>query len=82
MRPPIRCHLGKVIEYDTVSNLSWAVDIRTHTILTVIEKVLGEPWAPAIDVGREVPEARIQDDCVVRRFVPESERDADRSGTF
>lgn len=61
----IRCHLGKVIEYDTVSNLSWSVDIRTHTILTVIDKVLGVPWAPAVEAGREVPEAKVQDDCVV-----------------
>ncbi|KAI0319512.1 Alpha/Beta hydrolase protein [Amylostereum chailletii] len=59
-----RCHLGKVIEYDTVSNLSWAVDIRTHTIATVIDKLLNEPWAPAMAEGREVPEAAPQEDCV------------------
>ena len=32
-----RCHLGHSIIYDTVSNKSWGVDIRTHTIVTVIE---------------------------------------------
>ncbi|KAI0034748.1 alpha/beta-hydrolase [Vararia minispora EC-137] len=59
-----RCHLGEVIEYDTVSNLSWGVDIRTHSIANVIDKVLGEPWLPAVALGREVPEPRLQDDCV------------------
>ena len=38
--------MGKSIVYDTVSNLSWAVDIRTHTIVNVIEKLLNEPWPP------------------------------------
>ncbi|ETW83412.1 hypothetical protein HETIRDRAFT_458744 [Heterobasidion irregulare TC 32-1] len=59
-----QCHLGKVIEYDTVSNLSWAADVRTHAILNVIDKVLSQPWAAAEEVGREVPEPRVQDDCV------------------
>ena len=61
----LRCHLGKTILYDTVSNLSWSVDIRTHTIVTVIEKVLSEPWAPSVEIGREVPEALAEEDCVV-----------------
>ncbi|KAK7690450.1 hypothetical protein QCA50_005548 [Cerrena zonata] len=59
-----KCHLGKSIVYDTVSNLSWAVDIRTHTIGTVIEKLLTDPWAPSEDLGREVPEPVAEDDCV------------------
>ncbi|KII85099.1 hypothetical protein PLICRDRAFT_331313 [Plicaturopsis crispa FD-325 SS-3] len=59
-----QCHLGLSIVYDTVSNLSWSVDIRTHGIVNVITRVLGEPWAPSVEVGREVPEARPQDDCV------------------
>jgi len=59
-----RCHLGKTIVYDTVSNLSWSVDVRTHGIVTVIEKVLGEPWAPSVEIGREVPEAVAEEDCV------------------
>jgi len=62
----LRCHMGKTIVYDTVSNLSWSVDIRNHGIVTVIEKVLGEPWSPSLGIGREVPEAVPQDDCVVR----------------
>jgi len=61
-----RCHTGKTIVYDTVSNLSWSVDIRNHGIVTVIEKVLEEPWLPSLDIGREVPEAVPQDNCIVR----------------
>ena len=60
-----RCHLGKSIFYDTVSNLSWGVDIRTHGIVTVIDKILSESWAPSVEVGREVPESEYEDDCVV-----------------
>ncbi|THH15566.1 hypothetical protein EW146_g4941 [Bondarzewia mesenterica] len=60
-----QCHLGQVIEYDTVQNLSWAVDIRTHSILNVIEKLLATPWDAAEEMGKEVPEPREQDDCVV-----------------
>ncbi|KAK0223515.1 alpha/beta-hydrolase [Armillaria fumosa] len=59
-----RCHLGESIVYDTVSNLSWAVDIRTHGIVTVIEKVLTDPWPPSVDMGRQVPEAATEEDCV------------------
>ncbi|KAF9041958.1 alpha/beta-hydrolase [Hymenopellis radicata] len=59
-----RCHLGKSIVYDTVSNLSWSVDIRTHPIVTVIEKVLSDPWPPSLEEGREVPKAAFEDDCV------------------
>jgi len=65
VKPVARCHFGNTIFYDTVSNLSWAVDVRTHGIVPVIEKVLSEPWAPSVEVGREVPEAKPQDDCVV-----------------
>ncbi|TDL17406.1 alpha/beta-hydrolase [Rickenella mellea] len=61
-----RCHLGTSIIYDTVSNLSWSVDVRTHGIVAVIDKVLSDPWDPALEVGREVPEAVADgDDCVV-----------------
>lgn len=55
--------------YDTVSNLSWPVDIRTHGIVNVIEKLLGEPWLPSVEIGREVPEAMPQEDCVVCLFL-------------
>ncbi|KAF7374511.1 hypothetical protein MSAN_00335700 [Mycena sanguinolenta] len=59
-----RCHLGSSIVYDTVSNLSWSVDVRTHGIVNVIEKVLTDPWLPAVEIGREVPEAHPEEDCV------------------
>lgn len=61
-----RCHLGKTIVYDTVSNKSWSVDVRKHAIVMMIEEVLGKPWPPSVDAGREVPKAVPQDDCVVR----------------
>ncbi|KAJ7067243.1 alpha/beta-hydrolase [Mycena amicta] len=59
-----RCHLGQSILYDTVSNLSWSVDIRTHGIVNVIEKVLKDPWPPAVDEGRDVPAPFVDEDCV------------------
>ncbi|GJE94583.1 alpha/beta hydrolase [Phanerochaete sordida] len=59
-----RCHLGEVLVYDTVTELQWAVDIRTHGIVNVIENVLNVTWAPAQAVGREVPTPRAETDCV------------------
>ena len=41
------------------------MDVRTHGIVTVIERLLSEPWAPSEEIGREVPEAIAEDDCVV-----------------
>ena len=61
-----RCRLGKSIVYDTVSNLSWAVDIRTHGIVSVIDNILSDPWPASMEVGREVPLAAPDVDCVVR----------------
>lgn len=59
-----KCHLGESIVYDTVSNLSWSVDVRTHGIVTVIEGVLGKPWVACEEVGREVPIPKREVDCV------------------
>lgn len=56
------CHLGKSIVYDTVSNLSWSVDVRTHPIKVVIDQILSLDW--------EVPQAKFEDDCVVCCLVP------------
>lgn len=64
------CHLGNIIEYDTVTNLSWSVDVRTHAIAQLVDKVLSEPWAAAEELGREVPPMKRQDDCVVSFVVP------------
>ena len=61
-----RCHLGQSIVYDTVTNLSWSVDLRTHGIVVVIDKILNDTW-PASEIdGREVPNAAAEVDCVVR----------------
>ncbi|KAN0123698.1 alpha/beta-hydrolase [Lactarius tabidus] len=59
-----QCHLGNVIEYDTVTNLSWSVRLTTHPIVTVIENILSKPWAMAEELGLEVPPIKRQDDCV------------------
>jgi lipase ATG15 len=59
-----RCHLGKSIIYDTVSNSSWSVNVRTHGIVAVIERILSNPWPPSEEIGREVPEAVFEEDCV------------------
>ena len=40
-----KCHLGRSIVYDTVSNLSWSVDIRTHGIVVIIEQLLSADWS-------------------------------------
>lgn len=63
------CHLGNIIEYDTVTNMSWSVDARTHAIAQVVDKILAQPWTPAEELGREVPPFKRQDDCVVRCFL-------------
>ncbi|KAF8802495.1 alpha/beta-hydrolase [Phlegmacium glaucopus] len=58
------CHLGKSIVYDTVSNFSWSVNVRTHSIQGVIDRLLSVPWPPSVEKGREVPEANVEVDCV------------------
>ncbi|KIJ63381.1 hypothetical protein HYDPIDRAFT_41212 [Hydnomerulius pinastri MD-312] len=47
----LRCHLGKVSLYDTVTKLGWSVDIRTHPIRNIIERLLGEE----LEWGEEPP---------------------------
>ncbi|KAI0255146.1 alpha/beta-hydrolase [Lactifluus subvellereus] len=59
-----RCHLGNIIEYDTVTNLSWSVRLTTHPIATVIEHILSKPWPAAEEQGLEVPAIKRQDDCL------------------
>ena len=62
-----RCHLGKVIRYDTVSKLGWSASVRTHGIQVVIEKLLSEDWEPGNDGagGQQVPAMVDEDECVV-----------------
>lgn len=64
------CHFGNIIEYDTVTNLSWSVDVRTHAIAQMVDKVLSEPWQAASELGLEVPPLKRQDDCMVSYRVP------------
>jgi hypothetical protein len=64
------CHFGNIIEYDTVTNLSWSVDVRTHAIAQRVDRILSEPWAAANELGLEVPPLKRQDDCVVSFRVP------------
>ena len=65
-----QCHIGNIIEYDTVTNLSWSVRLTNHPIATVIENILSKPWPMAEELGLEVPPIKRQDDCVVRRRIP------------
>jgi hypothetical protein len=37
-----RCHLGQVILYDTVAILGWSVDVRTHGIKVVVDRLLAD----------------------------------------
>ncbi|KAL7420024.1 putative lipase atg15 [Cryptotrichosporon argae] len=39
-----KCHVGQTILYDTVTVKGWAVDVRTHRIGEIIDKVLADPW--------------------------------------
>lgn len=69
-----RCHLGKIIRYDTVSKLHWSVDIRTHGIAVIVEKLLGEDWEEGEEPGDDskkkggVPALIEEEDCTVRLY--------------
>ncbi|KAJ9125457.1 hypothetical protein QFC22_000418 [Naganishia vaughanmartiniae] len=39
-----RCHLGESIIYDTVGKKGWAVDVRSHRITEIINRILNEDW--------------------------------------
>ncbi|BEI89873.1 uncharacterized protein CcaverHIS019_0212350 [Cutaneotrichosporon cavernicola] len=45
-----KCHTGQTILYDTVTVKGWSVDVRTHRIGEVINRVLADPW-PVGDEG-------------------------------
>lgn len=53
------CHLGRTIRFDSVSKLGWSVDVRTHGIEVIVERLLGVEWEEG------VPEPLAEDDCVV-----------------
>ncbi|OSX65426.1 hypothetical protein POSPLADRAFT_1054173 [Postia placenta MAD-698-R-SB12] len=64
-----RCHLGRAVVFDTVGKLGWRVDVQTHTIKSVITRVLEAPVEGGWEVGedgvpRDVPVAREEADCV------------------
>ena len=66
-----RCHLGKVIRYDTVTQLGWGVDVRTHGIKVIVERLLASDWDGGDDDGKnsthkEVPDFYDEEDCIVR----------------
>ncbi|KAK9900904.1 alpha/beta-hydrolase [Cystobasidium minutum MCA 4210] len=54
-----KCHTGQTIIYDAVGKLGWSVDIRTHRIGTIIERLLIPDWdrdggaASSTDVSTE-----------------------------
>ncbi|TRM57156.1 Alpha/Beta hydrolase protein [Schizophyllum amplum] len=39
-----RCHQGQRIVYDTITELGWAQDARTHPIKVIIDQLLSKPW--------------------------------------
>lgn len=39
-----KCHTGQTILYDTVTVKGWSVDVRTHRIGEIINKILVDPW--------------------------------------
>ena len=70
-----KCHLGKSIVYDTVGRLNWSVDVRTHPIKELINRVLEKDfwW----EFGRHVPRARAEEGCMVSCEVGTLGREAD-----
>lgn len=60
-----RCHIGRKRVYDTVTRYGWSVDVRTHRIGIIIDRLLTEDWdKPGEDgsPGREVPELTWDDE--------------------
>lgn len=78
-----RCHLGKVIKYDTVSKFGWSVGVLSHSIDVVIKNVLDKPWETLPDgtIVKEVPVAEEEVDCIVWRLSIHSVR-LNRSDTL
>ncbi|THH26746.1 hypothetical protein EUX98_g7438 [Antrodiella citrinella] len=61
-----KCHLGKVIRYDTVTKLGWSVSTNSHSIMVVIDSLLSKDydWSDGAGEKRAVPMAIEEDDCV------------------
>ncbi|THV00342.1 alpha/beta-hydrolase [Dendrothele bispora CBS 962.96] len=66
-----RCHVGKLIRYDTVGKKGWSSNVRNHPIDVVINNLLNEDWEKEEDLdkgveglGRGVPEpVDEEEDC-------------------
>jgi lipase ATG15 len=56
-----KCHTGQTIIYDAVGKLGWAVDIRTHRIGTLIERLLIPDWDKEEASGKEESTAFVSD---------------------
>lgn len=54
-----RCHLGKIIVYDTITRFKWSQALIHHPIAVMITKILAEDW----EEDRPVPEAVPQINC-------------------
>ncbi|KAF5369156.1 hypothetical protein D9757_011059 [Collybiopsis confluens] len=39
-----KCHLGKLMRYDTVGKLGWRVGVQNHPINTIVENMLSKDW--------------------------------------
>lgn len=52
-----KCHVGKKIVYDTVGRLGWSVDVRTHSIRVIVDRLLKEDWGkkPKEELASEAP---------------------------
>jgi putative lipase involved disintegration of autophagic bodies len=59
-----RCHLGKVIVYDTITKFGWSLRLKHHPIAVMIGQILSENWESELG-GRQVPEPVAQSDCIV-----------------
>ena len=70
LRPYSRCHLGKVIRYDTVTQQGWSVDVRTHGIKVIIDRLLASDWDSGDNddknsTHKAVPDFYDEEDCIV-----------------
>ncbi|OSD02145.1 alpha/beta-hydrolase [Trametes coccinea BRFM310] len=61
-----KCHLGRVIRYDTVTKLGWSANIIHHGIQAVIEGILSRDDVDWSEDGKNssVPAFTSEEDCV------------------
>ncbi|ORY27443.1 Alpha/Beta hydrolase protein [Naematelia encephala] len=75
-----KCHTGQTILYDTVTVKGWAVDVRTHRIGEIIDKVLADPWPGA--EGQSVADNKAESSSWLPwgRKGPGKNKDKDKDG--